>query len=168
MSFLDALRRRKKPAGPAGVQVKLKSRNRPAGSERTARDGMPRRLILGGAMVSGMLLALAVHMLGARYGLDLGGLWRSDSKEFMPAGAAIAWWLIATAGFAGGYYGRPPYSDGLYAIAVPLIAGKRVYGAINLLWLRQAGTVESFARSRLAELKSAAGEIVASLAGARV
>ncbi len=28
-------------------------------------------------MVSGMLLALAVHMLGARYGLDLGGLWRS-------------------------------------------------------------------------------------------
>lgn len=64
----------------------------------------PRRLILGGAMVSGMLLALAVHMLGARYGLDLGSLWRSDSKEFMPAGAAIAWWLIATAGFAGGYF----------------------------------------------------------------
>jgi hypothetical protein len=64
----------------------------------------PRRLILGGAMVSGMLLALAVHMLGAQYGLDLGGLWRSDSKEFMPAGAAIAWWLIATVGFSGGYF----------------------------------------------------------------
>jgi hypothetical protein len=64
----------------------------------------PRHLILGGAMVSGMLLALAVHMLGARYGLDLGGLWRSDSKEFMPAGAAIAWWLIATVGFSGGYF----------------------------------------------------------------
>ena len=45
-------------------------------------------------MVSGMLLALAVHMLGARYGLDLGGLWRSDSKEFMSASAAIAWWLV--------------------------------------------------------------------------
>ena len=56
----------------------------------------PRYLILGGAIVSGVLLALAVHMLGARYGLDLGGLWRSDSHEFMPAGAAIAWWLIAT------------------------------------------------------------------------
>jgi hypothetical protein len=64
----------------------------------------PRHLILGGAMVSGMLLALAVHMLGARYGLDLGGLWRSDSVDFMPAGAAIAWWLIATAGFSGGYF----------------------------------------------------------------
>src|SRR5258706_16080333 len=64
----------------------------------------PRRLILAGAMISGVLLALAVHMLGARFGLDLGGLWRSDIREFMPAGAAIAWWLIATVGFCGGYF----------------------------------------------------------------
>lgn len=64
----------------------------------------PRRLILGGAVITGVLLALAVHMLGARYGLDLGGLWRSDTRDFMPAGGAIAWWLIATAGFAGGYF----------------------------------------------------------------
>src|ERR1700716_2199528 len=64
----------------------------------------PRRLILAGAMVSGVLLALAVHMLGAGYGLDLGGLWRSDTGEFMPAGAAIAWWLIASVGFCGGYF----------------------------------------------------------------
>src|SRR6476646_13617 len=64
----------------------------------------PRRLILAGAMLTGVLLALAVHMLGARYGLDLGGLWRADARDLMPAGAAIAWWLIATAGFAGGYF----------------------------------------------------------------
>ena len=64
----------------------------------------PRRLILGGAMISGVLLALAVHMLVARYGLDLGGLWRSDTNSFMPAGAAIAWWLIATVAFSGGYF----------------------------------------------------------------
>ena len=64
----------------------------------------PRRLILAGAMISGVLLALAVHMLGARYGLDLGGLWRSGTSDFMPAGAAIAWWLIATVGFCGGYF----------------------------------------------------------------
>jgi hypothetical protein len=64
----------------------------------------PRRLILAGAMISGMLLALAVHMLGARYGLDLGGLWRSDPHNFMPGGAALAWWLIATVGFCGGYF----------------------------------------------------------------
>ena len=53
----------------------------------------PQRLILASAVVSGVLLALAMHMLGARFGLDLGGLWRSDAHEFMPAGAAIAWWL---------------------------------------------------------------------------
>ena len=70
----------------------------------------PRRLILAGAMISGVLLALAVHMLGVRFGLDLGGLWRSDSlgrsdsPDFMPAGAAIAWWLIASVGFCGGYF----------------------------------------------------------------
>src|SRR5260370_23979650 len=64
----------------------------------------PRRLILAGAMISGVLLALAVHMLGARFGLDLGGLWRSGTREFMPAGAAVAWWLIATVGFCGGYF----------------------------------------------------------------
>jgi hypothetical protein len=64
----------------------------------------PRRLILAGAMISGVLLALAVHMLGVRYGLDLGGLWRSHTREFMPAGAAVAWWLIATVGFSGGYF----------------------------------------------------------------
>src|SRR5258708_16171436 len=64
----------------------------------------PRRLILAGAMISGVLLALAVHMLGARYGLDLGGLWRSDTSEFMPAGAAVAWGLIATVAFVGGSF----------------------------------------------------------------
>ncbi|HEY8336626.1 MAG TPA: hypothetical protein VIQ05_22775 [Tardiphaga sp.] len=63
----------------------------------------PRRLILAGAMLSGILLALAVHMLGQRFGLDLGGLWRSDGHDFMPAGAAVAWWLIASVAFVGGY-----------------------------------------------------------------
>ncbi len=63
----------------------------------------PRRLILAGAMMSGVLLALAVHMLGQRFGLDLGGLWRNDVQDFMPAGAAIAWWLIASVAFVGGY-----------------------------------------------------------------
>jgi hypothetical protein len=64
----------------------------------------PNRLILAAAAVSGVLLALAVHMLGARFGLDLGGLWRSGAREFIPVGAALAWWLIATVGFSGGYF----------------------------------------------------------------
>jgi hypothetical protein len=64
----------------------------------------PSRLILAAAAIAGVLLALAVHMLGARFGLDLGGLWRSDANNFMPAVAALAWWLIATVGFCGGYF----------------------------------------------------------------
>jgi hypothetical protein len=64
----------------------------------------PRRLILAGAMISGVLLALAVHMLGTRFGLDLGGLWRSDTHQSISAGSALAWWLIATVGFSGGYF----------------------------------------------------------------
>jgi hypothetical protein len=64
----------------------------------------PSRLILAGAAIMGVLLALAVHMLGARLGLDLGGLWQSGTRDFMPAGAALAWWLIATVGFCGGYF----------------------------------------------------------------
>ncbi|KPF95720.1 hypothetical protein IP86_18275 [Rhodopseudomonas sp. AAP120] len=71
---------------------------------KTDAASFPRHLVFAGALVSGVLLALALHMLGQRLGLDLGGLWRSDLGEFMPARAALAWWLVATAGFAGGYF----------------------------------------------------------------
>ena len=63
----------------------------------------PRNLVLAGAMGCGVLLALAVHMLGQRFGLDLAGLWRADEAKGVPLGAAVAWWLIATVGFGGGY-----------------------------------------------------------------
>jgi len=63
----------------------------------------PHRLILAGAMITGVMLALAVHMLGVRFGLDLGRLWSDDASSFMPAGSAVAWWLIAAMGFVGGY-----------------------------------------------------------------
>lgn len=63
-----------------------------------------RHLIFAGALVTGVLLALALHMLGQRFGLDLGELWRNRPGSFMPASAALAWWLVATAGFAGGYF----------------------------------------------------------------
>jgi len=67
------------------------------------------------------------------------------------------------AGFLGGYYGRAPYDDGLAAIAVPILDGKRVHGALNLLWTRQAFTVEEFAARHLADLHAAVEEIVNSL-----
>ena len=63
----------------------------------------------------------------------------------------------------GGYYGGPPHADGLLAIAVPLRDGNRVIGAINMLWLRPAHTVEAFANRYLPELQAAAEEIVNSL-----
>jgi hypothetical protein len=66
-------------------------------------DTYPRNIVLAGAMGCGVLVALAVHMLGQRFGLDLSGLWRSDEIRIVPIGAALAWWLIATVGFAGGY-----------------------------------------------------------------
>jgi len=62
----------------------------------------------------------------------------------------------------GGYYGGPPHADGLLAIAVPLRDGGRVLGAINMLWLRPAFTVETFALRYLSELESTAAEIVTS------
>jgi hypothetical protein len=63
----------------------------------------PPRLILAGAMVSGILLALSIHMIAQRFGLDLGALWRSDLGDMIPATAALAWWLVAFGAFIGGY-----------------------------------------------------------------
>ena len=107
----------------------------------------PRRLILAGAMITGVLLALAVHMLGARYGLDLGGLWRADTKEFIPAGAAVAWWLIATVGFSGGYF-----TASLMASAVSGQIPQRMRQfliAVGVLLLAGAGRIRSASRRPL-------------------
>lgn len=66
-------------------------------------DIYPRNIIIAAAMGCGVLLALAIHMLGQRFGLDLSGLWRGDQVKIVPLGAAVAWWLLATVGFGGGY-----------------------------------------------------------------
>ena len=101
----------------------------------------PRRLILAGAMISGVLLALAVHMLGVRYGLDLGGLWRGGSGDFMPAGAAIAWWLIATVGFSGGYF-TATLMDSAAAGQIPPRM-RQFLNAVGVLVLAGAGQAAS-------------------------
>lgn len=101
----------------------------------------PRHLILGGAMISGMLLALAVHMLGARYGLDLGGLWRSDTRDVVPAGAAVAWWLIATVGFSGGYF-TATLMDSAVSGQIPLRM-RQFLIAVGVLVLAGAGQAAS-------------------------
>jgi IclR family mhp operon transcriptional activator len=48
-------------------------------------------------------------------------------------------------------------------IAVPLRDGPRVLGAINMLWLKTAFSIEDFAAHHLAALQGASAEIVGSL-----
>ena len=66
------------------------------------------------------------------------------------------------AGFVGGHYGNPQ-DDGLSGIAVPLLDRTRVYGSINILWIRSALTIEECAARHLSDLKEAASEIVRAL-----
>jgi IclR family mhp operon transcriptional activator len=65
--------------------------------------------------------------------------------------------------FVGGPYGTPPFDDGLAGIAIPLQDGRRVYGSINILWIKTAFTIEEFAVQHLRDLQAAGREIVASL-----
>lgn len=69
--------------------------------------------------------------------------------------------------FTGWAYGGPPHDDGLSAIAVPIAGRSRVYGSINILWIRAAFGIEEFARRHLADLQEAAREIVATLEAPR-
>jgi IclR family transcriptional regulator, mhp operon transcriptional activator len=70
-------------------------------------------------------------------------------------------------GFVGGPYGSPPFDDGLAGMAVALRDGKRVYGVINILWIRTAFTIEQMASMHLRDLQAAADEIVAAVRAAR-
>jgi IclR family mhp operon transcriptional activator len=69
----------------------------------------------------------------------------------------------ATRDDAGLIYGGLPYDDGLAAIAVALSDCTRVYGSINILWIKKAFTVEEFAAQHLADLQDAARKIADSL-----
>jgi IclR family mhp operon transcriptional activator len=66
-------------------------------------------------------------------------------------------------GHTGGAYRGPSCVDGLAAIAVPVMKGRRVYGAINLLWIKAAFPVDEFASVHLAALQAAARDIVDSM-----
>jgi IclR family mhp operon transcriptional activator len=79
------------------------------------------------------------------------------------AGVRERGYATRDAAHTGGYYGGPPQADGLLAISVPLRDGPRVLGAINMLWLQTAFTVEAFAARHLSDLQNAAAEIVSSL-----
>jgi IclR family mhp operon transcriptional activator len=65
--------------------------------------------------------------------------------------------------FTGGPHGGPPINDNLAAIAVPLLGRRRVYGSINLLWIKSASTVDDFSARHLDDLRAAGREIVGML-----
>jgi IclR family transcriptional regulator, mhp operon transcriptional activator len=67
----------------------------------------------------------------------------------------------------GGWYGKPPHADGLASIAIPLRDGARVMGSINIVWLKNAFSIEAFAARHLHELQDAAAEIVGSVRSRR-
>ena len=63
-----------------------------------------RMAVFATAMTSGVLLALAAHMVSARLGIGLTSIWR----DLFPTDAnavrsALGWWMIAGAGLAGSF-----------------------------------------------------------------
>jgi IclR family mhp operon transcriptional activator len=64
--------------------------------------------------------------------------------------------------FSGGFYDHP-FDDGLSGIAVPIRRGNRVHGAINIIWVRRALTVQEMVAQHLSDLQAAAAEISSSL-----
>lgn len=64
--------------------------------------------------------------------------------------------------FIGGAYGRQA-PDGLAGIAVPLADRTRVHGVINIVWAKSAREIDDMVRNHLADLQTAASDIVESL-----
>ena len=122
----------------------------------------PRHIILAAAMLFGVLLALAVHMLGQRFGLDLGGLWRPGERDVVPAGAAIAWWLIAAAAFVGGYLTATLMHSAVSGQIPPRM--RQFLIAIGVLLLAGAGQAAS-APSTIPSLSGVLAGLVALLLG---
>lgn len=123
----------------------------------------PRHLIFAAALISGVLLALAVHMLGQSIGLDLDGLWRTDQRDIVPAGAALAWWLVATGGFAGGYFTALLLRSAAAGEVPPRLRNFLV--AIGVLLLAAAGRAAS-APSSVPTASAVLAGLVALLLGA--
>lgn len=66
-------------------------------------EAYPRKIVFATAIGCGVLLALAVHMIGTSLGLGLVRLWTTPPGTVVSATTAIAWWTIAIVGFSGGY-----------------------------------------------------------------
>lgn len=104
-------------------------------------DAYPRGIIFATAIGCGILLALAMHMIGTSLGLGLVSLWATGPGIVVPATTAIAWWLVAAIGFAGGY-GTGLLMDPPKAKPVPLWL-RRIFIAAFVILLAGAGLASS-------------------------
>jgi len=104
-------------------------------------DAYPRGIIFATAIGSGVLLALAMHMIGTKLGFGLVNLWNTGPGVVVPATTAIAWWLIAVVGFAGGY-GTGMLMDQSRSHRVPLLL-RRILIAGFVIILAGAGLASS-------------------------
>lgn len=104
-------------------------------------DAYPRGIIFATAIGCGILLALAMHMIGTRIGFGLVSLWSTGPGTVVPATTAIAWWLIAVVGFAGGY-GTGLLMDPPQSKPVPLLL-RRILIAGFVVTLAAAGLAGS-------------------------
>jgi hypothetical protein len=93
----------------------------------------PRTLIFGAAMTSGMLLALAAHILTTGFGIGLGSVWRTlFTSSADQLRSALGWWIIAGAGFAGSFLAvvvlnRPQRGPPVDARRLPWSAGLALF-----------------------------------------
>lgn len=101
----------------------------------------PRRIILAAALVAGLLLALAVHILGLRFGLDVAGLWSGDDANPVSASAAIAWWLIGSAAFVSGHLAARMMAGAIAGYMPPRL--RQLLIAIGVVMLAAVGQMAS-------------------------
>lgn len=101
----------------------------------------PRHIILAGAMLFGVLLALGIHIIIQRFDLNLGDLWRTDTPDLIPARAAIAWWLIAAVAFVAGYV-TASLMDSAASGQIPLRM-RQFLVAVGVIMLAAAGQAAS-------------------------
>lgn len=104
---------------------------------------LPRAMILASALLAGLLFALAVHMIGQRFGLDLGRLWSNTGPEVVPIGAALAWWITASGAFGGGYFAASAMAGATDGLPPVLRNFMIVLGVLVLAGAGQAAALPS-------------------------
>lgn len=124
--------------------------------------------LLGSAAGSAFLSALAPQrrrqlVAAARRGRDIhnASVIAAGGIEERMAQARERGYAARHPSYRGGSYNGVPRDDSLDAIAVPIVAGDRVLGALNINWNRAAMTEKEMVRKNLRRLQATARGIAA-------